>query len=117
MLGRGDDLKAAGGDVGGGNEAETLNVDDDALLAGCTGYTTFDSLELSCGDTDNVATLVVDMLGLDHTHVVAVGCQGHHETVHGGIGDDKRRVVAIGAYGEVVVVVGYEGTNVRFLQQ
>ena len=94
-----------------------LDVDDDSLLARCTRHSTFNSLELTNCDSDNVATLVVNILGLDHSDIVAVGGQGLDETVHGGIGDDKRRIVAIGAYGEVVVVIGYEGTNVGFLHK
>ena len=89
--------------------------DDDTLLAGCTGYTPLDTLELTGGDTDDVATFVVDMFGLYHTDIVAVGGQGLDETIRGAIGDDKRRVVTVGPQTEVVVVVRNKGANGRLL--
>ena len=55
------------------------------------------------------------MFGLYHTDIVAVGGQGLDETIHGAIGDDKRRVVTVGPQTEVVVVLRNKGANGRLL--
>ena len=109
-------MQASGGDIGGGNEAETLEVDDDTLLTGCSGYSTLDSLELAGDDTDNVTAFIMDMLGFYHSYIVAVGGQCPHEIVHGNIGDDKRRIITVCPQMKVVVVVGNDRPNVWFLQ-
>ena len=116
LCGRSNNLQTSCGNVGGGDEAETLELDDDTLLSGNTGYTTLDTLELADGDTNEVAALVVDMLGADHTDIVAVGRQGGDKALHGLIRDDERRIEAVGTYAEVVVVVGDEGTDDRIFQ-
>lgn len=60
--------------------------------------------------------LVVDVLGSDHADIVAVGCQSGDKALHGFIGDDERRIVAVGTYAEMVVVVRDEGMDGRILQ-
>ena len=49
--------------VEGDYESESLDVNDDTLLACSTCYTPFDSLELAGDDADNISIFVAYMLG------------------------------------------------------
>ena len=112
---RGHYLQAAGGDIGGGDETEALDVDDDTLLTGCAGYATYHARELTGDDTHDVAALVVDLAGVDHTNILTDGARGDDEALHALVRDHQRGIVAAGGLMEVVVVVGNEGTDCRFL--
>ena len=113
LLGRGYYFDASCGDVGGGDEAYALEFDDDALLACSSGYASFYSLKLACGDSDDVATLVVDVAGIDYADVTAFCRGGYDEALHASVGHDEGRVVAGASVTEVGVVVVDEGAYSR----
>ena len=96
------------GDVGGGDEADAGEVDDDTLLAGNACHTAFDAPEGTVGDADTLAAAEMALRRGDVQQVFAAAAGGEDEVLHLAQRDGQRRVVLTLPF-EMVKVEGNEG--------
>ena len=97
------------GDVGGGDEGDALQFDDDATLAGSTGHQTSDTLELAISDNDRLATHVMNIFGINLHDVVIVDAADANEVHHALIVNFHHRVGSVGMGVTVVVIETNKG--------
>ena len=88
-----------------GDAAYTVELDDDALLAGDTGDTALDATEVAIGDDNMVAILEVALGAVDEENVVAVDARQADEVVHLLVWNGERGIRAVGVGAEMIVVV------------